>query len=106
MEHWAFEREVLKMYAKHYETGEVIPNELINKINALTESSASDMAELGGLSLKVSDSGKIELDITQEALEVLQGGGGGGVPEGFVEQRYNALVNGISTGTVFLVKVE
>ena len=81
-------------------------NELINKINALTESSASDMAELGGLSLKVSDSGKIELDITQEALEVLQGGGGGGVPEGFVEQRYNALVNGISTGTVFLVKVE
>lgn len=32
MEHWAFEPEVLKMYAKHYETGEVIPNELIQKI--------------------------------------------------------------------------
>ncbi|WP_165020379.1 M3 family metallopeptidase [Dysgonomonas sp. ZJ279] len=32
MEHWAFEPEVLKMYAKHYETGAVIPNELIKKI--------------------------------------------------------------------------
>ncbi|MDR1715331.1 MAG: M3 family metallopeptidase [Dysgonomonas sp.] len=32
MEHWAFEPEVLKMYAKHYETGKVIPDELIQKI--------------------------------------------------------------------------
>jgi peptidyl-dipeptidase Dcp len=32
MEHWAFEPEVLKMYAKHYETGEVIPEELIKKL--------------------------------------------------------------------------
>ena len=32
MEHWAFEPEVLKMYAKHYETGEVIPDELIEKL--------------------------------------------------------------------------
>ncbi|MFV0418202.1 MAG: M3 family metallopeptidase [Dysgonomonas sp.] len=32
MEHWAFEPEVLKMYAKHYETGKVIPEELISKI--------------------------------------------------------------------------
>ena len=34
MEHWAFEPEVLKMYATHYETGEVIPDELIKKIEA------------------------------------------------------------------------
>jgi peptidyl-dipeptidase Dcp len=32
MEHWASEPEVLKVYAKHYETGEVIPDELIAKI--------------------------------------------------------------------------
>ena len=31
-EHWAFEPEVLKMYARHYQTGEVIPDELIEKI--------------------------------------------------------------------------
>ncbi len=34
MEHWAFHPDVLKLYAKHYETGEVIPDELIEKINA------------------------------------------------------------------------
>lgn len=32
MENWAFEPEVLKMYAKHYETGETIPQELIDKL--------------------------------------------------------------------------
>jgi peptidyl-dipeptidase Dcp len=32
MEHWAFEPEVLKVYAKHYKTGEVIPAELVQKI--------------------------------------------------------------------------
>lgn len=32
MENWALEPEVLKMYAKHYQTGEVIPDQLIQKI--------------------------------------------------------------------------
>ena len=32
MEHWATQPEVLAMYAKHFETGEVIPQELIEKI--------------------------------------------------------------------------
>lgn len=32
MENWAGEPEVLRMYAKHYKTGEVIPEELIAKI--------------------------------------------------------------------------
>jgi len=34
MENWASEPEVLKMYAKHYKTGEVIPDELIAKLEA------------------------------------------------------------------------
>ena len=33
MEHWVFEPEVLKVYAKHYQTGEVIPAELIEKVS-------------------------------------------------------------------------
>lgn len=33
MEHWAFEPEVLNVYAKHYETGEVIPAELVDKLD-------------------------------------------------------------------------
>ena len=31
-EHWAFEPEVLNVYAKHYVTGEVIPMELVDKL--------------------------------------------------------------------------
>ncbi|MCX8464164.1 M3 family metallopeptidase [Bacteroides fragilis] len=33
MEHWVFEPEVLKVYAKHYQTGEVIPSALIEKLD-------------------------------------------------------------------------
>lgn len=32
MEHWATHPDVLKMYAKHYQTGDTIPDELIDKI--------------------------------------------------------------------------
>ena len=33
MEHWVLEPEVLKVYAKHYHTGEVIPESLVKKID-------------------------------------------------------------------------
>ena len=33
-EHWKFEPELLKIYAKHYKTGEVIPEELVKKLEA------------------------------------------------------------------------
>ena len=32
MEHWVFEPEVLKVYAKHYQTGEVIPADIVEKL--------------------------------------------------------------------------
>lgn len=32
-EHWAFAPEVLKTYARHYKTGELIPDEMVRKIN-------------------------------------------------------------------------
>ena len=37
MENYAYEPEVLKTYAFHYQTGEVIPDELIAKINAASK---------------------------------------------------------------------
>lgn len=33
MENWMSEPEVLKLYAKHYQTGEIIPDELVQKMN-------------------------------------------------------------------------
>ena len=32
MEHWVFEPEMLNLYAKHYETGEVMPTSLVEKL--------------------------------------------------------------------------
>ncbi|MCL1942431.1 MAG: M3 family metallopeptidase, partial [Candidatus Azobacteroides sp.] len=37
MEHWAVDPEVLKLYAKHYKTGKVIPDTLIQKIQKSSE---------------------------------------------------------------------
>ena len=34
MENWAFQKEVLADYARHYETGEIIPDALVEKIEA------------------------------------------------------------------------
>lgn len=33
-EHWMFEPELLKVYARHYQTGEVIPDSLVEKLTA------------------------------------------------------------------------
>lgn len=48
-EHWALEPEVLKNYAIHYETGEAIPAELIDKIkNASTFNQGFSLTEVMG----------------------------------------------------------
>lgn len=36
-EHWAFSPELLKTYAKHYKTGETIPDELVKKLSAASK---------------------------------------------------------------------
>lgn len=51
-EHWATTPELLKYYAKHYQTGEVIPDELIAKIeNASTFNQGFTATELAGAAL-------------------------------------------------------
>lgn len=51
-EHWAFEPELLKVYAHHYQTGELIPDALVEKISAAAKHNMGFMtAELSGAAL-------------------------------------------------------
>lgn len=52
MEHWAVEPEVMKMYAHHYKTGEVIPDSLIAKMQAAADfNSGFETVELVGAAM-------------------------------------------------------
>lgn len=51
-EHWAFQPELLKEYAHHYQTGELIPDSLVTKINAAAKHNMGfTTAELSGAAL-------------------------------------------------------
>lgn len=51
-EHWATAPEVLKIYARHYKTGEVIPDSLINKMQAASKfNQGFTTTELAGAAL-------------------------------------------------------
>lgn len=51
-EHWAFDPEMLKVYAHHYKTGELIPDSLVQKINAASKHNMGFMTtELAGAAL-------------------------------------------------------
>lgn len=51
-EHWAFEPELLKVYAHHWKTGEVIPDALVKKLQAAsTHNQGFTTAELAGAAL-------------------------------------------------------
>lgn len=58
-EHWAFEPEVLKGYARHYKTGEVIPDELVKKLSDASKFNQGFMTtELAGAALLDLEYGK------------------------------------------------
>lgn len=62
-EHWALEPELLKTYARHYKTGEVIPDELIAKLEAsATHNQGFSTAELAGAALLDLQYGKLNPD--------------------------------------------
>jgi peptidyl-dipeptidase Dcp len=54
MENWCYEPEALRLFAKHYQTGEVIPNELIEKIRA-SQNFMAGMANMRQLRLGLVD---------------------------------------------------
>ncbi len=62
-EHWALEPELLKTYARHYKTGEVIPDELIKKLEAAsTHNQGFTTTELVGAALLDLQFGKLNPD--------------------------------------------
>ncbi|WP_156032723.1 M3 family metallopeptidase [Prevotella sp. 10(H)] len=86
MEHWAFQPEVMKIYGKHYHTGETIPDELIAKINnartfnqgfKLTEMVSAAMLDMEYHTLTSVDKvrGKTDFDIIEFEKGVLQKAG-------------------------------
>lgn len=61
-EHWALEPELLKTYARHYKTGEVIPDSLIEKLAAASTHNQGFMAtELVGAALLDLQYGKLNV---------------------------------------------
>ena len=62
-EHWAMEPELLRTYAKHWKTGETIPDELIAKLEAAATHNQGFMtAELAGAALLDLQYGKLNAD--------------------------------------------
>ncbi|MBR5899404.1 MAG: M3 family metallopeptidase [Muribaculaceae bacterium] len=71
-EHWALEPELLKVYARHYKTGEVMPDELIAKLQAsATHNQGFATTELAGAALLDLQWGKINTtdDVDVEEFE-------------------------------------
>ncbi len=68
-EHWAFEPELLKEYAYHWQTGELIPDELVKKLEAASSHNMGfRTTELAGAALldlqygKLNPTGDIDID--------------------------------------------
>ena len=79
-EHWAFEPELLRTYAHHYKTGEVIPDELIAKLEAsATHNQGFTTAELAGAALldlqfgKLNPEGDIDVAAFQDSVTTALG---------------------------------
>ena len=71
-EHWAVDPEMLKMYAHHWQTGEVIPDELIEKLRAsLNHNQGFTTGELSSAALLDLYWGKLNLEEDQ-TIDVME----------------------------------
>jgi peptidyl-dipeptidase Dcp len=100
MEHWAFHPEVLKLCARHYQTGAPIPADLIERIKnaalfnqgfATTEYLAASLLDLGYHSLPAGQ--KVDVPSFEQALFARYG-----LPEEIVS-RYRSTYFGHITGS-------
>lgn len=101
MENWCYEPEVMKTYAFHYETGEVIPDELIEKIQkASTFNQGFVMTELLSASIldmdyhSIADTADIDVNAFEKAsMEKM-----GMIPEIIVRYRSTYFSHIFTTG--------
>ncbi len=71
-EHWAFEPEMLKIYARHYKTGEAMPDELVAKlVAASTHNQGFATTELAGAALLDIEWGKLK-DVENVDVEAFE----------------------------------
>ena len=94
LEHWTAQPEMLEIYARHYETGDVIPADLVERMRlarnhnqgfATTEYIAASLLDLAWHSLSAEEAGRIT-DARAFEKEVLEGYGL--IPE--IEPRYRS----------------
>jgi peptidyl-dipeptidase Dcp len=74
-EHWAFDPEMLKVYAHHYKTGELIPDSLVQKINAASKHNMGfATTELAGAALldlywgRLNPDGDVDIDAFEKQV--------------------------------------
>lgn len=79
-EHWAMEPELLRSYARHWRTGEVIPDELIERLEAsATHNQGFATAELAGAALldlqfgKLNPQGDVDVAAFQDSVATALG---------------------------------
>lgn len=80
MENWTFEPQVLRTYAKHYKTGKIIPDSLINKIqqSALFNQGFNTVEYLGASLLDmdyhtINQTGKVDARLFEQAMSTKYG---------------------------------
>lgn len=100
MENWAAEPEVLKLYAKHFKTGETIPDELINKMQkagtfdqgfATTEYLAASLLDMA-YHTQTSNITSTSEDFEKNTLNML------GLPQSIISRYRSTYFNHIFSG--------